>query len=98
MRITVDFPAPLGPRNPKISPLPTRKETRSTALKLPKFFVRPSTSTAHSLVGMFRHLCFAYARDKYVFERRRYGPQGRSSEAALLQGLAQRLGRGAFGC
>ena len=27
MRMTVDFPAPLGPRKPKISPRPTWKET-----------------------------------------------------------------------
>ena len=31
MRMVVDLPAPLGPRNPKISPVRTEKEIRSTA-------------------------------------------------------------------
>src|SRR5579875_943808 len=39
--IVVLFPAPFGPRNPKISPSKTVKETPSTALVFPsKLFVR----------------------------------------------------------
>src|SRR6185312_2452849 len=44
MRMVVDFPAPLGPRKPSTSPLATRKETLSTAVKLPNRLVRPSIS------------------------------------------------------
>ena len=47
MRMVVDLPAPLGPRNPKISPLPTWSETWSTAVKSPNFLTRLSISTAH---------------------------------------------------
>ena len=35
------FPAPLGPRNPKDSPLAMLKSTWSTATKSPKRFTRP---------------------------------------------------------
>ena len=37
--IVVVFPAPFGPRKPKISPSRTRKETASTAVNVPKHFV-----------------------------------------------------------
>src|SRR6267378_3742178 len=43
MRIVVDLPAPLGPRNPSTSPLPTSKETPSTARFGPKDLLRFST-------------------------------------------------------
>src|SRR6266850_3975522 len=43
MRMVVDLPAPLGPRNPSTSPLPTSKETPSTARFGPKDLLRFST-------------------------------------------------------
>src|SRR5881628_3773249 len=43
MRMVVDLPAPLGPRNPSTSPLPTSKETPSTARFDPKDLLRFST-------------------------------------------------------
>src|SRR6267378_7879216 len=43
MRMVVDLPAPLGPRNPSTSPLPTAKETPSTARFGPKDLLRFST-------------------------------------------------------
>src|SRR5258708_10598958 len=43
MRIVVDLPAPLGPRNPSTSPFPTSKETPSTARFGPKDLLRFST-------------------------------------------------------
>jgi len=43
MFIVVDFPAPLGPRNPRISPRFTVKFRRSTASRCPYFFVTFST-------------------------------------------------------
>src|SRR4030042_5038787 len=46
IRMVVDFPAPLGPRNPKISPVATVNEIRSTAVKEPKRFSRWATLTA----------------------------------------------------
>src|SRR5919197_2445625 len=42
--IVVDFPAPLGPRNPSTSPRITFSETPSTALMLPKLFLSASVS------------------------------------------------------
>src|SRR5438034_8848243 len=44
IRITVVFPEPFGPRKPKIDPFPTVNEIWSTAVKVPKRFVSPSTS------------------------------------------------------
>src|SRR5450759_2810844 len=44
MRIMVDFPAPLLPRNPKISPRATSKLTPSTATNWPNRRVRSRTS------------------------------------------------------
>src|SRR5215208_3265287 len=41
-RMKVVFPAPLGPRKPKISPAPIDKETLSTAVNEPKRQVTPS--------------------------------------------------------
>ena len=46
MRIVVDFPAPLLPRKPKISPRRTSNDRLSTATKCPKRRVRPRTSIA----------------------------------------------------
>src|SRR6266581_4615138 len=43
MRMVVDLPAPLGPRNPRTSPLATSKETASTARFWPKDLLRFST-------------------------------------------------------
>src|SRR5690242_21662156 len=40
MRMVVDLPAPLGPRNPVTRPGRTVKETRSTAAVLPYLLVR----------------------------------------------------------
>src|SRR5947207_4696062 len=42
--IVVDFPAPLGPKNPTISPFPTDMEIPSTARCAPYNFVRFFTS------------------------------------------------------
>src|SRR5439155_26798266 len=42
-RMVVVLPAPFGPRNPRISPLFTSKETPSTAFVSPKRFTRSRT-------------------------------------------------------
>ncbi len=42
--IVVVFPAPFGPRNPKISPSGTLKEMLSTAVMVPNRFVNPLTA------------------------------------------------------
>src|ERR1043165_9391986 len=46
MRIVVDLPAPLLPRNPKISPRATSNVTLSTATNWPNRRVRPRTTIA----------------------------------------------------
>src|SRR5712664_3260860 len=56
MRMVVDLPAPLGPRNPSTSPLSTPKETPSTASFGPKDLLRFSTlikalSKTHTQTG-----------------------------------------------
>src|SRR5882757_2019277 len=43
-RTVVVLPAPLGPRNPKISPASTSKERSSKATREPKRFVSPSAT------------------------------------------------------
>src|SRR5690349_8519931 len=43
IRMVVDLPAPLLPRNPKISPRATSNDTRSTATNWPKRRVRSRT-------------------------------------------------------
>src|ERR1035437_3476726 len=73
MRIVVDLPAPFGPRKPKISPFPTSKLTRFTAMKLPKRFSRFFTTTAFSLLLAFMVSVLPLGgQDRYedVFERR----------------------------
>jgi hypothetical protein len=47
IRMVVDFPAPLGPKNPNTSPRRTENEILSTARKEPNIFVNPFTSTAN---------------------------------------------------
>src|SRR5262245_64798831 len=46
MRISVDLPAPFGPRSPKTSPSSTSNVTPLTAVKSPKRFTRSRTSIA----------------------------------------------------
>ena len=48
IRMAVVLPAPLAPRNPKISPRRTSKLMLSTAVKLPKRFTRFLTDIAMS--------------------------------------------------
>ena len=45
MRMVDDFPAPLGPRKPKASPVRTSKSIPSTAVKSPNRLVRPWATT-----------------------------------------------------
>src|SRR5215510_13742754 len=54
MRMVVDLPAPLGPRNPSTSPLPTSNETPSTASFGPNDLLRLSTLITAPL-DMHRH-------------------------------------------
>jgi hypothetical protein len=46
--IVVLFPAPLGPKNPKISPFCTEKETSFTATRSPKDLVRDVVSIEYN--------------------------------------------------
>jgi hypothetical protein len=49
MASVVDFPAPLGPMKPATTPTGTSKESRSTAVRLPKRLVSSRTLTAESV-------------------------------------------------
>ena len=53
MRKVVVFPAPLGPRSPKISPRLTSNEVSATATKLPNLRAMPSArmTTGRSAVS-----------------------------------------------
>jgi hypothetical protein len=53
MRMRVDFPAPLGPSKPKISPSCTAKLKLSTAQNAPKHFLISRTSTAGTSLFSF---------------------------------------------
>jgi len=46
--IVVLFPAPLGPKNPKISPFSTEKEISLTATRSPNDFVRDLVSIEYN--------------------------------------------------
>src|ERR1019366_7089592 len=71
IRMVVDFPAPLGPRNPKISPRATSMETSSTATKSPKRLTSFSMRTAgpSPFLGSMGDFFLAFQCDKHVFER-----------------------------
>src|SRR5581483_1858420 len=71
--MVVDFPAPLGPRNPKISPRATSIETSSTATKSPNRLTRFPMWTAGPLgaSGSTSQIFLARQRDEYVLQRRR---------------------------
>src|SRR5690349_1682251 len=85
MRMTVDFPAPFGPRNPKISPRETSSETWFTATKSPKRFTKLSRCTAGpSCLGSMLYLLLANQRDKYVFQRWRHTLPGERRHRSQL--------------
>src|SRR6185312_5481684 len=74
MRMSVDFPAPLGPRRPSVSPRSTLNEMPFTAVKSPKRLVISRTSIATGIRGSLRGDAF---REEHV-----RGHSGR--EAAVL--------------
>src|SRR5690242_18793236 len=51
MRIVVVFPAPFGPRKPRISPGCSSNETESTIVRLPMTFVRWRATSAGCVLG-----------------------------------------------
>ena len=54
--IVVLFPAPLGPKNPKISPVFTEKEISFTAVTSPNDFVRDFVSMEYNdLIAAFNY-------------------------------------------
>ena len=53
IRMAVVLPAPLAPRKPNISPGRTEKEMWSTAVKVPKRLVSPSTSITLLYMSLF---------------------------------------------
>ena len=55
MRIVVDLPAPLLPRNPNISPRPTSNDTSSTATNAPNRRVRCRTSMVLDMSSLSSH-------------------------------------------
>src|SRR5215813_1764412 len=54
MRMSVDLPAPFGPRSPKISPSSTAKLTPPTAVKSPNFLTISRTSIAGTRTSAHR--------------------------------------------
>src|SRR4029077_20249883 len=72
MRMTVLLPAPLGPRNPKISPWSTWRSTPSTAFTSPKWRTRPSaTIGARQFCSLFSMGFLARGRDRLPHALRR---------------------------
>src|SRR5215475_515580 len=73
MRMVVDLPAPLGPRNPKISPFFVSRLMRSTATKSPNRLTRSSTTTDLGPSFMRASLSAAcHGVHKEVFDRGRH--------------------------
>src|ERR1035437_7786002 len=68
IRITVVFPAPFAPRNPKISPEYTSKLRLSLATKLPNFFTRERTVITELFIFLFNISHIQYHFSHYAFE------------------------------
>src|SRR5450759_2025738 len=70
MRMVVDFPEPLAPRNPNISPFFTQKVILLTAVKSPNFFSRFTTEMELELESVMGQLLihFFYPRDDCFFQ------------------------------
>src|SRR5262245_47162821 len=69
MRIVVDFPAPLAPRKPKISPGLTENDRSFTATKFPNRRVNPRTSIEVSAMSASHHALKACFGESYRGER-----------------------------
>src|SRR4030066_625386 len=71
MRIVVDFPDPLAPKKPNISPFFTEKVILLTAMKSPNFFSRFVTEMELELESVMGKLLihFLYFRDNGFFQR-----------------------------
>src|SRR5574338_1645002 len=91
IRIVVDFPEPLGPRKPKISPRAMSKLTRSTATKFPKRRVRSRTLTAGPSASLaIAVLAFLPEhRDEHVLQARRHGARSNRPQAGVLEFRAE---------
>src|SRR5262249_41259531 len=88
IRIVVDFPAPLGPRNPKISPRSTVNETWLTATKLPNCLKRSWATTAFCSARSGRMLPFlSNEGDKHILERGNNLAHTRGSQTVVSQQL-----------
>src|SRR5258708_3242354 len=88
IRIVVDFPAPLGPRNPKISPRFTVSVTWSTATKSPKRLTRSLRTRAEPFEAGSRWEIRTSLRnrsDEDVFERRNNQFEPNILETLLFQ-------------
>src|SRR5512143_4057607 len=88
IRIVVDFPAPLGPRKPKISPRATSRLMSLTATKSPKRFVRFLRLTAgeSSRADICGPRCFLTENgNEDIFERRRLGADPTEHEALFRE-------------
>src|SRR5688572_5316699 len=91
--MVVVLPAPLGPRNPKISPARTSNVTASTAVKSPKRRVRPVTLTGGVTgvpitSGGIRHVLVEKA-DEDVLQRRLRGASFLDRDALHAQRSGQ---------
>src|SRR5215813_394669 len=73
MRIVVVFPAPFGPRKPRISPGSTRKLTSSTAVTRPYRFVTCWTSITRLLRNVQKNLMIYGLRPRDHYDRVRSG-------------------------
>src|ERR1700751_3554620 len=85
IRIVVDFPAPFGPRNPKISPLRVARLRWFTATKSPKRFTRSSIATELPLCTMQLPVSRRDRIHKQVLNGRRDLVDGLEGNTRLLQ-------------
>src|SRR5260370_5030779 len=70
MRIVVDFPAPFGPRKPKISPFRVARLMWFTATKSPNRFTRSSITTELWFSATMSSCSARHRIHKQVFNRR----------------------------
>src|SRR4051812_35379044 len=87
--MVVDFPAPLGPRNPCTSPVSTVRSSPSSARVRPKVLTRPDIDMA-SLMTSTLHSVHNFVNVKNYVDYRRAGRGGGDPVRGAVRGRVHR--------
>src|SRR5439155_26785798 len=89
MEMVVDLPAPLGPRNPKISPPWTSRSIPATATRSPYFLIRPLASIAVSAT-LTPYRAYPRRPRNVAHPRPLHPPRSRPSRLCIPRGWPRR--------